>query len=325
MGDPDDKLLRRTTESIPAQAYNDYRSLIVETSRDGLDWLFVALAPFRSLEFVHLAAQHGVGVFHKSPPARNLDEAVKLVNRFDRCGCPLIVSRPWRFEPAFQTLTTIAKRIGWVYAATAELRTTHDGRAGWRGDSERAGGGVLLNDAYAELDMLVNLLGIPQQVGASCGYATTPGAARPYDTEDTSIVSMQFGQGRIAGVCAHRCAYDEHHRLALFGTEGNAQVLPDRLVVTDRGAEAGQTLRVRAKNRFAAELRALADWHFQRAENPERKHPSTGADHLATLAVVQAAYLSARTGSPESPDSFPQYAPHPRSTEPQRESTADRQ
>ena len=31
VGDPGDKLLRRTTESIPAKAYNDYRSLIVET------------------------------------------------------------------------------------------------------------------------------------------------------------------------------------------------------------------------------------------------------------------------------------------------------
>jgi len=210
-----------------------------------------------------------------------------------------------------------------VYAATAEVRTTHDPRTGWRGDSERAGGGVLLNDAYGELDMLVDLLGIPQHVGAWCGYAAKPGAPRPYDTEDTSILSMQFGQGRIAGVCAHRRARDELRRLTLFGAEGDVEVLPDRLVVTDRGTGERETLEVQSDNRFAAEISALANWHFQRAANPDRKHSSTGADHLATMAVVQAAYLSARTGSPESPDSFPQYAPPPPSTDISKERRAE--
>ena len=64
VGDVDRHVLARVSESCSAAVFDDYRSLIVETERDGIDHLFVALEPFESLEFVQMAADRGIGVFH---------------------------------------------------------------------------------------------------------------------------------------------------------------------------------------------------------------------------------------------------------------------
>ena len=151
VADRDPEMLRRYTEGTTLRGYTDYRSAIVETAGDGLDLLFVALEPFQSNEFVHLAAERGIGVFHRAPWARNVSEAERLLRRFSKNQGALCVSRPWQAEPAFAPLRGVTALVGRPYIASAEVRTDL-GPDWWRGDSARAGGGVLLNDAYEQLD-----------------------------------------------------------------------------------------------------------------------------------------------------------------------------
>ena len=82
VADSNPEVLRRRAEELPSRSYEDYRSLIVETAHNGLDLLFIALEPFQSIEFVELAAARGIGVFHKAPCARSVDEAGRLARRF---------------------------------------------------------------------------------------------------------------------------------------------------------------------------------------------------------------------------------------------------
>ncbi|MHC4698278.1 MAG: Gfo/Idh/MocA family protein, partial [Planctomycetota bacterium] len=179
--------------------YEDYRSLIVETAHAGLDLLFVALEPFQSIEFVELAASRGIGVFHKAPFARDVEEARRVIAQFEAHGCPLAVSRSWQHDcglmessahPIRNPRKNLSELIGRVHAAAAIVRTA-DGADGWRGDRGRAGGGVLLNGAYEQVDMLISLLGVPESVYAQCSFQGAPGAVRKYDTEDAATLSLR--------------------------------------------------------------------------------------------------------------------------------------
>ena len=296
VADADPERLRRFAEDTSLRTYEDYRSLIVESVPTGLDVLFVALEPFQSVDLLEVAAEHRVGVFHKAPLARTLGEAQRLVDRFGAADCPLMVPRFWQTDPAFAGLNDLMKLAGRVYAATADAWTV-DEPAGWRGDSTRAGGGGLLNGAYEVVDMLVALLGGPESVYAQCSAAVSPGAPRKYDTEDTALVSLRFSEDRIGAVTAWRGAPEPFTRVALFGTESLVEVYRDRMTLTPRH---GGSVEVREVQRVPAAAGAVRAFGAARLAE-ERKPAPAAQEHLPTMAVIEAAYLSAKTGAPESP------------------------
>ncbi len=311
VADTNSDLLRRCVEDTSLRAYQDYRSLIVETAHTGLDLLFVALEPFQSIEFVELAASRGIGVFHKAPFARNVEEARRVMALFNANRCVLSVSRTWQYEPAFADLANFPELIGRVYAATAAVRTA-DRTDGWRGDLARAGGGVMLNGAYEQIDLLTALLGVPQSVQAQCSIEAAPGSVCKYDTEDAATLSMRFKDQRIGSVTAWRGASTPQWNVTLVGRRGTIEMCQDGMTVDlqnrdssrsrDPGAaeECVSHRTVETGNPIAA---AISAGPAARALG-NRLLSSTADDHLRTLAVIEAAYLSAKTSAPEAPAQF---------------------
>jgi predicted dehydrogenase len=299
VADTDAGVLRRHTEGAPFCGYTDYRSLVVETARTGLDLLVTALEPFQSVDYLGLAAERGIAVFHKAPFARSVAEGERLVHKFDAAACPLVVSRPWQFEPAFSRLHRIDNLAGRVYAATAVVRTPDDS-TGWRGDSARAAAGVLLNGAYEQVDMLVHLMGVPEYVNAQCSMAVAPGKARSYDTEDAALVSMRFAGERIASIAASRNASEHTWGVTLIGEGGSVDLSPERMVLQPRAAGPRECLSVKTRDRVGPAISAFGAALLAGIQDL----PSMAKEHLVTLATIEAAYLSAKTGTPEAPDRF---------------------
>ena len=234
VGDRDAERLRRCCEATPIATYQDFRSLVVENAPRGLDAIFVALEPFESQDFLKAAAERGVPVFHKAPLARTAADARSVAGWFEKAGAPLVVARPWAFEPAYRDLAGIEELIGRVYTATVSIRTTA-GADGWRGDSVRAGGGVLLNGAYEPLDLIVHLMGRPECVGAYCNRAVPPGRACSYDTEDAAQASLWFSETRTATVSAFRHAARVTQVITLAGDRGTLDLTEKKSVFEPRG------------------------------------------------------------------------------------------
>jgi len=299
VADGNREVLRRCTEGTSLNAFEDYRSLIVENANSGLDLLFVGLEPFESIEFVEMAADRGIGVFHKAPFARSAEEAGRILARFGAKKCSLVVSRYWQFEPAFAELADLSELVGGVYAATACVQTC-DSSDGWQGDSMRAGGGVLLNGAYEVVDMFVALLGMPESVYAQCANRPSSSSVRKHDTEDTAALSLRFQGDRIASVTAWRGGPEADWRVTLAGTNGTVELRPDRMTIAHGRERPPECINVQTKNPVAAAMRAFA----LACSSDSRPLPSPGAEHLKTLATIDAAYLSARTASPEAPGRF---------------------
>ncbi|UCE60732.1 MAG: Gfo/Idh/MocA family oxidoreductase [Phycisphaerales bacterium] len=298
VADSRSEVLRKHDED-ELRTYEDYRSLIVEGVRAGLDLLFVALEPFQAIEFVELAAGEGVAVFHKTPFARHVEEGKKLLIQFDEKGLPFLVARYWQVEPAFADLANLAKSAGRIHTAAANVRTT-DGSDGWRGDAARAGGGVLLNGAYEQVDMLVSLLGLPESVYAQCSAATAPGSPRNYDTEDGALMMLRFSGDRFASVTAWRGEPEPCWHVALVGDKCSVDVYPDCLTKSHRDGREEENHAVQEVNRASVAISAVEAAYLSVVQ-PARP---TAREHLSTLAVIEAAYLSAKTAAPESPSQF---------------------
>lgn len=312
-------VLRKHAEPLGVRTYQDHRSLLAECAQTGLDLLVVALEPYESLPFVEMAATRGIPVLHKPPFARNLREGDRLVDLFEGRDCPFVVSRSWQNEPAFSPLMELARPVTEVLLATAHVHTT-DTAAGWRGDAGRAGGGVLLNGAYEAVDLLVHLLGQPETVYARCATApvlTHPGerhalyeyesrrpapadtyrSSRTHDTEDVALASMDFGRLGIASVTALRAAPEAEWRVALMRADTLFELNTERMTITSRDGGEPQRYTVWTKHPVSHTLGAFAS--FLLGEKPVVT--STAREHLATLAAIESAYLSAKTGEPESP------------------------
>ncbi len=299
VADTDSKRLRRLVEPVGLGGYEDCRQLIVESARAGLDLLFVALEPHQAIEFVELAARHGVGVFHKAPFARNVREGRRLVGAFEEADCPLVVSRLWQFEPAFSRLGKPAVMDADVHTVTATVRTD-DEPSGWRGDSARAGGGVLLNGAYEQVDMLVHIFGVPESVYAQSTRAPARGGACTYDTEDAILAMLRFDGRRTGCIAAWRGAPEGHRRIVFVAADRTIELAGKRLTVTHRDSD---TVKRRTVQDHRVIASAIGAFGATRREG-EQRFESRAREHLSTLAVIEAAYLSAKTGEAESPDRF---------------------
>lgn len=288
--------LRSFSDSATCKVFEDYRMLIVESARSGLDVLFVALEPFESVEFVELAAKHGVSVFHKSPPSRNTREARHLAERFAQKGATLVVARPWAFEPEFAVLNRLEQSTGRIHLCDVRVSTTKQAD-GWRGDSRRAGGGVLLNGAYEAIDLMTQKLGEPEVVYAQCGVAVSPESSPNYDTEDIALLTLQFSRRCIASVKAMRGCSEASWSVTFSGSEAVVEVCEEVIHVRSTAQESEQRYLASYANRMEPAINAFGRMLLLEP----KKFRSTITDHLSTLAVIEAAYLSSRTGAAESP------------------------
>ena len=285
---------------VGAAAFDDYRRVIVEAGSEGLDALFVALPPDESEEYIRLAAKHGCAVFAVPPIARRFDTMAELADVFEQADCPLVVGRTWQPEPAYRHLNVIDELVGYVFAAAVDVTCPADGVLGWQGDARRAGGGVLLCCGYQPVDILVSVLGVPDEVVAAQACARPPGQARPYDTEDAMSLTCRYADDRCATVTCRRTGPSDRWSVTLYGARGTMLLTADALTVRDAQEQPVLESRVETGNRLEPAVTAFVT----ALSAGSRKLASTAAEHLGTMAAISAAYLSVKTGQPESPRRF---------------------
>ncbi len=298
IADEDQEVIRRSPGAAEVRTYRDYRSLIVETARTGLDGLFVALGPYKSIEFVGLAAKHGVAVFHSAPFARNVREARQVINHFARGQRLFVVSRPWQFDPALSRLSPVDRLAGVVRAVTVRVFAPGE-VTGRRGDMAYAGGGVMLYDAYEAVDLVVHLLGVPETVFALCGAGISLPETPQHDTEDVAILSLRFADGAVGCVSALRGMVPPGWEVTLFGERATVVVSPGAMHVKPHQEDHEDTAAAGADEGIRSAVSAFGA--ACRSDDVARV-ASTAEQHLSTLAVIEAGYLSAKTGGAESPN-----------------------
>jgi predicted dehydrogenase len=269
-----------------------------------LDGVIIALPPYLHVPAAVQAAEAGVDIFLEKPMSTNASGCRRILAAAQAHGVKLMVGQVLRYyEPYRSILRWRAEgRFGTVFAASIWRMTngkrwatpgtsgTSPGSPGtWRASREKSGGYILEIGAH-ELDMLRCLLGRPETV-----YATLL-KVLPYEheMEDHIAVHVRFAGGGAAvyegggGSAVGRYGFRLYMEGATLASD--AAFDPQALQVHDTDGQLLGSLRSEftAEHPVEAELRG-----WMAALRDEAPIPISGEEGLATVALADAAYLSA--------------------------------
>lgn len=297
IADDNKEMAQSYAQQYDAQPYDDFRSLIVQ---EKLDVIFLLLPTYLCRECIHLAAKKGVHIFKGPPLARTVPEAAMWVELMEKCGGKFHIGSPKRFAPGYLHAhqKMLNGQIGKVYLAQVELFFHFQGKFGFRGDPVLSGGGVLLESGYQLIDQIVWNMGPPEQLYSLNTNYCSKGVLPPYRTEDTAVLTMNFSDGAMGNFLCSWMAGADSEKLVLHGTNGRMEATESTLGVYDSvgNVVTEESFQIDEDWLIAQQIRQFADSIF----DEEIKPVSTAREHLVNVAIIEAAYLSARTQLPES-------------------------
>ena len=268
----------------------------------GMDGLIIALPPYLHAPAVEQAAQAGIGLFLEKPMSVDVAGCRRILAAVRQHGLPLMVGQVLRYYEPYRSIRRwLAEgRYGQIYAASIWRISNghHIDPAHWRA-SNALSGGVLLEVGAHELDMLRCLLGRPETVYAR-SRKVFPGGR---EWADYVALQIGFASGGAAAYESGVGAYVGRYGFRFYFEQATllSDAAFDRTALQVYGAD-GEKIDVSAEFSSEHPVQAeLKDWLA--ALRGEAPVPIPGEEGLATVALAEAAYLSAETGSIVSYDS----------------------
>ncbi len=255
------------------------------------------------------AASAGRHVLVEKPIDVQLAKVDRLIDTCARCNVRLGVSLQSRFLDAPRLLKEAieSNRLGKPVMASAYVKwyrtDQYYASAAWRGTLALDGGGALINQAIHTVDLLQWIAGPVSEVSAYAGRLLH----FQIEGEDTFAAALRFRNGALGIIEAATSAYPGFkRRIEITGTEGTAVLDGDNIstwALRDGSANpAPPTGEVSdgSSNAMAIDCeghrRVLEE--FGQAIREGRKPAVDGEEGRRSLALVLAAYESARTGRP---------------------------
>lgn len=173
-----------------------------------------------------IVAEHKRHIIVEKPMALSLEDAESMLKVAEENGVKLAVVHPSRFRPTIQALKEkmASGSFGTLSHANATVRWNRNqdyyNQAEWRGTKE-FDGGVLMNQAIHDLDLLLWLMG-----PVECVQAMAATRLRNIQTEDVAAAVVQFKNGALGVIEAATTIYPKNleESLAIFGETGSAKV-----------------------------------------------------------------------------------------------------
>jgi predicted dehydrogenase len=254
------------------------------------------------------AAKARKHVLVEKPMALTLADADAMIAACRTAGVSLGVAFQRRTEPSYGAVhdAIAAGELGRLVLGTTAVPYFRDDAyyrsAAWRGTWAMDGGGALMNQGIHLVDLLLWLLG---DAGEVCARSDT--LLHGIEVEDVIAVTLRFASGALGSIVATTAAAPGFpHRLEVYGTRGSVQTEGDAIVRWEGGgarpstAAAGTVAAGAGASATgisaAGHLRIVGD--FVDAIRQGRPPMVPGEEGRRSLAVVLAAYESARTGRP---------------------------
>jgi predicted dehydrogenase len=290
-----------TAKQYGCAAFDDYRQLVIQNE---LDCLLVAAGLYSCEQHIRSAIKKKFNIFKLKPLARNFEEASELVKLAQAEAVKLSVSVPLRFGEGFARLQSAIEKAAVeqisLVTAVSEYRREH--RPAWHGDPELAGGGVLLREGYEIIDLFVQVFGVPEQVYSLVTNTASDRQQRHALTEDSAVVTMKYGSDLSVNLVATRAPGPQaiSESICCFGKEKVLLLSREKMRIEDRTGRKLKQKRL-AYDDSAAMKKSLESFAMSILKPQEHKLQCSGQEQLKNMAVIEAAYLSSRTGMPEQP------------------------
>lgn len=275
--------------------FDDTRVLIAQ---GGIEALIIATSPRDAVKLGEIASGHGVHVWRRPPLGRDFAEAVEVARCLAAARVVYRIASWW--EHAESEIRWALKCTEGSEPVFSDVRVSAAGPplASWRSSQAAAGGGVLAHDAYAALEALTALRGLPESVSGAIGKCRRRAAEGPRETEDVASAILRYGNGGLGQV---RATWDiaPYDHLTQHHGKGTSIRYSARAVATLNADGGVLDERALPADFLEAELARFA----AQVADAERGEPATESSnrHLAVSALLEATYLSSRTRQPEDP------------------------
>lgn len=321
VADRDSELSEKIADQYKCRPFDDYRQLVTTMDTrlrsEGTEnksepgCLLVAAGMHTCEEYVRMAMKKKIHILKPAPAARDFEEATGLVRLAQEQQIKFAIGNSLRFAESFTALRDYIQQgqIEHVFLITAFCNVGDREHPAWQTDPKLAGGGVLLHNCYQIIDQITLNFGSPEQL-----YCLNTGAAadkqqRHYLTEDTSVVTMKFSDTLSANLIASRRpgTGPAEEFVKIYGKDKILTVTGSQLTVTD-GVKCKSKKSKFEDNEPTWYQAMLANFALSILQPHQHKLSSTGTENLTNMAVIESAYLSARTAMPEEPGKILQMA-----------------
>jgi len=295
------ELAQETAKLYGCAAFDDYRQFVIQNE---LDCVLAAAGMYSCEQHLRAAIKKKFNVFKLKPLARNFEEASELVRLAKVEGVNLSIAVPLRFGEMFaqlkSTLDKSAVEQISLVTIVSEYRKEH--RPAWHNDPKSAGGGVLLREGYEIIDLLVRTFGVPEQVYSLVTNIASDRQQRHALTEDSAVVTMKYGSDLCVNLVVTRAPgpQSDSENIRCFGKEKVLILTRDKMRIESRAGEKLKQKRLSYDENEAVK-ESLENFALSILEPQENTLLCSGQEQLKNMAVIEAAYLSSRTGMPEQP------------------------
>jgi UDP-N-acetyl-2-amino-2-deoxyglucuronate dehydrogenase len=208
-------------ENYGAKPYHDLKEMLNDPS---IDVVNICTPSGLHAPIAVEAAKAKKHVIVEKPIALTLEDADSIINACKDNNVKLAVVHPNRFRPVVQELKRLMDegRFGKLSHANATVRWNRNqayyDQAPWRG-TKALDGGVLMNQAIHNLDLLIWLMGDVEEV-----YSMSATRLRNIEAEDVSTGVVRFKNGALGVVEAATTIYPKNleESLSIFGETGTA-------------------------------------------------------------------------------------------------------
>ncbi|MHC4293202.1 MAG: Gfo/Idh/MocA family protein [Planctomycetota bacterium] len=296
--DKDTQLAEKACKEFGCSTYDDYRQLIIQND---LDCLLVGAGLHSCDEYLHAAIKKKFNILKWPPPGRSFEETVELVKISEENNVQFCIANVNRLSESF---SAFRKHIGagdieHIYLLEVVYNAGDEIFPAWHNDRELSGGGVLLRNCYKLIDQIIMSFSLPQEV--YCVATNTAGdrQQRHYLTEDTAIVTLKFREDFIGHITASKVFSAKEAFVRVFGKERILTLSQDFVSIADNKGKILEEKIYTFNAKVCAE-RLLEKFALSILKADKNKPYSTGRENLKNMAVIESAYLSSKTGMPES-------------------------
>ncbi|MBY0145946.1 Gfo/Idh/MocA family protein [Neobacillus niacini] len=187
----EETLLKAVTK-FGVKGFSDYVIMLEESKPEGV----IICTPPEVREFlVREAAERGIHCFIEKPPAKNLEQALKVVEILERTGVINSVGFMYRYSPAVAFLKELikGKRVAWVRSAMLDGLALRPNWPRWFFNKEISGGPVF-DQAIHIFDLSRYLLGEVDEVTGFQGNLVVQKEG-DFTVEDSFTLSMKYQNG----------------------------------------------------------------------------------------------------------------------------------
>ena len=272
----------KNERELGVPAYRDFRALLLAPD---LDAVVVVVPPVFHPEILQSAAERGKPVLLEKPAALNLDDGRRIRDAVRVAGIPVMVAQTMRYNETVTTIKRESIRIGRLHSVRLSQRF-EPSPTSWIYDRS-AGGGAMLHTGVHGFDLLRYLSG-QEAIRVSAEVSTA--LRGPFEDNFSAVV--QLSDNSIGTVSGCRATSGRTGAIELVGDLG--QIVADHVLRTAVFISGASTTPIPLPPVAPTVLLVLQD--FVAAVQEKKPVPITLDDGLKAVALVEAAYIAARTG-----------------------------